>query len=363
MACLRRGCYTSPMLRRVLIAGSLCFVACSKGDAPPASDKPATPATPEKPADKPADPPAVKPADAPPAKIKQATNTDDLAKLPIDSEMVFGVNVQLIQASAIWKDFLAPKVMSDDVKAKLDEFKQKCGIDPLASVKTASIGLKDVADGKEGAIVVHGLEKAKVADCATKMKADKDAKVEITQDGDVTILKPKAGGVAVAFTFTSDTDAVIVIGSKANAAGVKSAVEGKGGLASSAAFVDMFNRLETEKALWTLVNGKNKMFKPLEMAGIKPSHVFGSLDTSAGLNLDLRFRLASADQATQSATMMKAQLGPAAGMLKMDKLDASSDGQDLKLNMVVSKANIGPMMSAIKGLAGSMGGGAMGGTP
>ncbi len=350
------------MRRRVLIAGLLFVVACSKKDDAPA--KPADKPSVEKPADKPADLPAVKPVDAPPAKIKQATNVDDLAKLPIDSEMVVGVNLQLIQTSPLWKDFIAPRVMSDDVKAKLNEFKQKCGIDPLASVKTASIGLKDGANGdKEGAIVVHGLDKAKVADCATKMKADKDAKVEITQDGDVTILKPKSGGVSIAFTFIADTDAVIVIGPKANAAGVKSVVEGKGGLASSGAFVDMFNRVETEKAMWMLVNGKNKAFGPLAMAGIKPTHVFGSLDIADGLNLDLRFRLASADQATQAATMARTQLAPAAGMLKMDKIDATSDGQDLKLNMVVSKANIGPMLSAIQGLAGSMGGGAMGGTP
>ena len=291
--------------------------------------------------------------------MKQATNSDDLGKLPIDSDMVLGVNIAAVQGSPLWKDFIAPRVLSGDVAAKLDEFKQKCGIDPLAVVKSASVGLKDTPNGKEGAIVVHGPDKAKLAACAEKMKADKDAKVEITQDGDATILKPKTGGVAVAYQFISDNDAVVAIGSKANAAGLKAIIGGRG-LAASGVFVDMYNRLDTEKSLWMLMNGKNPMFKPLAMAGIKPSHVYGVLDASDGINLELRMRLASQDQATQSATMMKTQLGPAAGMLKMDKLDVVADGQDLKFVMVVSKANLGPMLSAMQGLAGSMGG-AMGG--
>lgn len=348
------------MARRLIVAGLLFVAACSKSDAPAekkSSEKPADTAA-EKPADKQAE---VAPVDkAAPAKVKQATNSDDLGKLPIDSDMVLGVNVAGIQSSPLWKDVLAPRVMSADAVAKLDEFKQKCGIDPLAVVKSASVGLKDTPTGKEGVIVVHGPDKAKLAACAEKMKADKDAKVEITQDGDATILKPKTGGVAVAFQFISDTDAVVAIGSKANAAGLK-AIIGGSGLATSSAFVEMYNRLDTEKSLWMLMNGKNEMFKPLAMAGIKPTHVYGVLDASDGINLELRMRLASQDQATQSATMMKSQLGPAAGMLKMDKLDVSADGHDLKFVMLVSKQNLGPMLSAMQSLAGSMGGGAMGG--
>lgn len=348
------------MVRRLIVAGLLFVAACSKSDAPaekPAAEKPTTA---EKPADKQA--PDVAPVDkTPPAQVKQATNSGDLGKLPIDSDTVIGVNVAAIQSSPLWKDFIAPRVMSGDVTAKLDELKQKCGIDPLAAVKSASVGLKDTPNGKEGAIVVHGPEKAKLAACVEKMKADKDAKVEITQDGDATILTPKTGGVAVAFQFISDTDAVIAIGGKANAAGLKAIIGGTG-LAASSAFVEMYNRLDTEKSLWMLMNGKNPAFKPLAMAGIKPSHVYGLLDVSDGVNVELRMRLASQDQATQSATMMKSQLGPAAGMLKMDKLDVTADGNDLKFVMLVSKQNLGPMLSAMQGLAGSMGGGAMGGS-
>jgi len=162
------------MARRWLVAVLLIAAACSKKEGEKPADKPADQPA-EKPADKPADP-GVKPTTpdvpaTPPAKIKQATNVDDLGLLPVDSEMVVGVNIAQIQTSPMWKDFLAPRVMSDEVKAKLDEFKTKCSIDPLQAVKSASIGFKDTASGKEGVAVVHGLYKAKVMACADKMKA------------------------------------------------------------------------------------------------------------------------------------------------------------------------------------------------
>jgi len=339
---------------RLILAALLLVAACSKkDDAPKPADKPAgdKPVAAEKPA------PGTPVVEVVPAKIKEATNVADLGKLPVDSEIVAGVNVAQIQTSALWKDIFAPQLLTGEVKRQLEDFQQKCGLDPLAVIKTATIGLK----GSTGVVVVHGPDKAKVVACAQKMKADKDAKVDVTIDGDVTILSPKIGGVPVAFMFTSDTDAVIVIGPKADAAGVKAAVGSSGGLAASGAFVDMYNRVETEKALWMLVNGKLDQFQGLAALGIKPTHVFGSLDVATGLDLDLRMRLASADQATQSAAMMKSQLGSAAGMLKIDKLDATSDGRDLKISILVTQANIPGMLKALQGF-GMLGGG-MGGRP
>lgn len=343
------------MARRLLFAALLIAAACSKkenGDKP--ADQPGDPGvkpTPQQPAEKPANPP--------PAKIKQATNVDDLGMLPVDSESVFGVNLAAIQQSPLWNEFIAPRVMSDSVKSTLDDFKTKCNVDPLTVVKSASIGLKDST--KEAVLVVHGPDKAKVMACADKMKAEQDPKVTVSTDGDVTMVKATNGDVTVAFQFIDDDSAVIVVGAKANAAGVKAAMAKTGGLASSAAFVDMYNRIDTEKSLWMLLNGKNKAFQALAMAGIKPTHAFGALDVSEGIDLDLRLRLASPDQATQSATMMKTQLGTATTMLKIDKLEASADGSDLKIQMVVAKSNIGSMLSQLKALQSMGGGGGMGG--
>src|SRR5438477_331672 len=94
----------------------------------------------------------------------------------------------------------------------------------VAGLMVCALGAckKDEAGGeKPGVIVVHGLDKPKTLACADKIKADPAAKVEVTQDGDVTILKSKANNKSLAIMFVKDDTAIAVFGPKANAAGVK----------------------------------------------------------------------------------------------------------------------------------------------
>src|ERR1041385_6549253 len=130
---------------------------------------------------------------------------DDLALLPADSEMVLGLNFAQLQQSALWKQF-SPKLM-EKMQSGLAEFKAACGFDPMEAVKSVSMGLKGVGnDVPDGAIVVHGLDKAKSMACLDKAKAEAAKQgSEITVDGDVFTVKDK-NGQTTAWTFTgSDT--------------------------------------------------------------------------------------------------------------------------------------------------------------
>ena len=117
---------------------------------------------------------------------------DDLSLLPVDSEMVMGLNFAQLQQSALWKQF-SPKLM-EKAAGGLAEFKATCGFDPLEAVKSVSMGLKGLGgDAPDGAIVVHGLDKAKVMACVDKAKDEAAKKgTEITVDGDVFIVKDKS---------------------------------------------------------------------------------------------------------------------------------------------------------------------------
>ena len=89
---------------------------------------------------------------------------DDLSLLPADSEMVLGLNFAQLQQSALWKQF-APKLM-DKMSKGLNDFKAACGFDPMEAVKSVTMGLKGVGnDQPDGAVVVHGLDKAKSMAC------------------------------------------------------------------------------------------------------------------------------------------------------------------------------------------------------
>lgn len=326
-------------------------------------DKKETPATGDKTAEKPSDKSAEKPAGQTTGPIATNPNADDLSLLPVDSEVVMGLNFAQLQTSALWKKFVEPQMMKGDTQQKLAEFKDKCGFDPMAAVKSLSIGIKGVgADKPDGVIVVHGTDKTKVLACLDKMKdeAAKDGST-IEKDGDVINIKNKHGD-NFAFTYVSDDTLVAVMGTNANTAGVKAAASGNSALKTSPAFVDMYSKINTGDSLWMLMNGNSKAFDKAAALGFKPKAVFGSVNVTDGLTVDLRVRLDTPDQAVQIANMAK---GQAAQFVKMvDKLDIVADAADVKVSVAISNQKLEALIQNLAGMMmGGMGGGPSGGAP
>lgn len=347
----------------VLASGLVLAGACKKDEKkadPAASTKPADQKVAEKPDDKAADKAAVAP-------IPSGGAADDLALLPVDSEAVMGINFGQLQGSALWKKFVEPQMMKGEFPQKLAQFKDKCGFDPLSAIKSVAIGMKGVGgDNPDGVIVVHGADKTKSLDCFAKMK-DEAAKSgdEITRDGDVVIVKSKKGET-VAITFVNDSTAVAVVGPNASKDGVKKAAQGGSALKSSPAFVEMYSKINTQASLWMLVNGNAKVFDKAAAMGVKPKAVFGSLNVTDGLAVDVRMRLESADQATQMANAFRGQLQGFQSMV--DKLEVGSDNADVKVSVAMSQQKLEALVKNFAGMfggggRGSMGGGGMGGTP
>ena len=294
-----------------------------------------------------------------PAPAAVATG-DDLSLLPVDSEVVLGLNFAQLQTSALWKKFVEPQLMKGDTQAKLAEFKTKCGFDPMASVSTISMGLKGVgAESPDGVIVVHGPDKTKVMACLDKMKeeAAKDGST-IEKDGDVVNIKNKNGD-AFSFTYVNDSTIVGVVGKDANTAGVKKAAMGGSALKTSAAFVEMYSKIKTGDSLWMLINGNSKAFDKAAAMGFKPKAVFGSVNVTDGLAVDLRVRLDTPEQAVQIANMAKGQTQQFVKMV--DKLDITAEQADVKINVAMSAQKLEQLVQQFAGMMGGMGGGGMGG--
>jgi hypothetical protein len=282
-------------------------------------------------------------------------SVDDLTLLPVDSELVLGINFSQVQQSPLWKQFVEPKLMGADVQSKLAEFKAKCDFDPMASFKTISVGLKNLGAPKpEGVIVVHGIDKAKALACLDKNKDEitKDG-AEITHDGDIVLGKGKTGE-QFAMMFVNDNTGVIALGDQANAAGVKAVAQGTSALKTSPQFVDMYGKVKTGDSLWFLMNGNSKLFEKAAAMGIKPKAVFGSLNVTDGLSLDMRLRMETPDAASQLANMGKAQLQQAAKMF--DQIDVSADGSDVKFTVVLSSQKLQALITQVSGMFGAFGG-------
>lgn len=279
--------------------------------------------------------------------------TDDLSLLPVGSEIVLGINVAQMQSSPLWQQFVAPKLMTADAQAKLKEFKDTCGLDPMTAVKSVSVGMKVSGDKQDGTIVVHGIDKAKAWACLDNPKIKEQMAKDggsFTRDGDVGLFKdPK--GQQMAMTFVNDTTAILVGGENVTAATVKAAAAGGSTLKTSDAFVEMYSKVKTSDTLWFLVNGGSALLD--KVPGAKPRAIFGSINVSDGLSVDIRARF-DAGAAADLAKTLNTQIKQArdAGMVDIDKADVTAEGNDLKISAAMSSAKLQEMLKKFGGLAG-----------
>ena len=111
-------------MRRWLVV-ALALAACSKDEPKPTPAPAPTPISPPTPA------PTPEKVQQPAPPLKQGPGSADLTLLPVDSELVLGVDFAALSASAVWKQMIEPQVMSASIKGKLADYKQKCGYDPM----------------------------------------------------------------------------------------------------------------------------------------------------------------------------------------------------------------------------------------
>ena len=287
---------------------------------------------------------------------------DDLSLLPADSEMVMVLNFAQLQQSALWKQF-SPKLM-EKISSGLAEFKAACGFDPMEAVKTISIGMKGMGGATtEGALVIHGPDKAKSMACLDKAKAEAAKKgTEITVDGNVFLIKDK-GGQSTAWTFVSNDTLLGVIGPTASKDTLLAAAKGGSALKTSQTFVEMYSKINTKDSLWMLINGNAPFMAKAAQAGVKPKAVFGSVNVTDGLTVDMRIRLGTPDEATQLVNMAKGQTNNPQVKQMFDKFDIAAEGSDCKFSIAMSNEKLQNLIKMVGGMMGGMmgGGGGMGG--
>jgi hypothetical protein len=293
------------------------------------------------------------------APVTATVSGDDLSLLPANSDVVIGLNFSQLQQSALWKQF-APKLLEMPASG-LNDFKTACGFDPLDAVKSISAGIKAIGDSKaDGVVVVHGPDKAKVIACLPKAKEEAAKKGnEVSIDGDFFTVKDKHGQQTV-WTFANDSTMVGTVGQSASKDAVQAALKGGAALNSSDTFKEMYSKVNTKDSLWFFVNGNAAFMAQAAQAGVKPKAVFGSLNVTDGLTLDMRIRVATAEEATSFVNMAKSQTSSPQVKNFVDKVDITADGTDAKVSVAMSQEKLKQLAGLFGGLAASMLGGAGG---
>ncbi len=291
----------------------------------------------------------------PQAVAARAAAVDDLALLPADAEAVVVVNFEQLRKSGLWGRFVAPKL---EVLPAIQKFETLCGFDPLASLKSVSIGLKGLDSGSvTGAIVIHGYDKTKAMTCFDKQgreDAEKDG-TKVTIDGDVVVIAGKDGGYG-GFTFVNETTALAVLGPEAaTVAGIRKIAAGGGTLETSRSFADKLQNINSDDSLWLVLNDNTPILQKANVAieskgaKLKLQALYGSVNITDDLTVDARIRVDSPETAKQVVAKIQQNLTTPTVKTFVDKyfdqIDVLSDGADLWVNLAMGGDQIAQLVA------------------
>jgi hypothetical protein len=251
-----------------------------------------------------------------------AASGDELAFLPVDSEIVIGLDVRQLFASPLWT--LAEPRLASVIGRSMQDFQASCGYDPRATLRSVTIGAKAGAP-VEGVFVIRGLPRDKTMACTGRALA-RQAQVTV-EGGVITVPGDDPGEPPVVMRFANATTLVIAT----SRAKLEAALASGAPLRRSRAFSELWALVDAKHAMWAIVNGSARMLKSLSALGVRPRAILGSAALGNGLSLAGRLRLGTADEATQLASLGQSQSVAVKGMV--DHIEIGADGLDVTLRV------------------------------
>lgn len=269
-----------------------------------------------------------------------AASADPLAFLPIDAEIVLGLDARRLFASPLWRVF-GPQLV-DRIAGGLQEFQTACGYDPLAALRGVTVGFK-ASEPIDGVVVVRGLDRDRTMACAARVLPRRGVTIE---RGVISVPGGGAGDPPAAATFAGGSTLVI-----ATSRGKLDAALASGApLRGSRAFMELWQLVDTGQAAWGIVNGASSAFDTLSSLGLRPRAMLGSVGLDHGLSVTGRLRLGTPDEATQLAQLAQPQLGMARAMA--DRFDLGAEGPDLTLRVEMTAAQVEALAGLLSGALG-----------
>jgi hypothetical protein len=290
-----------------------------------------------------------KPAPAPPPanrveEPKPVASDDLLAYLPVDADLVVGVELNLLRQAQLYRTF--EKQLLDAFGKELAAA-QRCGVDPARALQRVTIAGK-IDDSKDfdGVVVFRGVDTALALPCIAREAASK-GKVE--SSGDLVVVTGTNAEDSFAAATSGSSTLVVQISHTASRATIASVLGSGAPLRTSPAFMTLFGRREANAAVWGMVNGNAPFMASAKMSGISPKSMDGTLRVTDELTAVLRMTMpspADADQLVQSA---QAMLPSARSMLS--RLEVQADGAVVRFDAAATE----PQIRALAGMMGAFG--------
>jgi hypothetical protein len=292
------------------------------------------------------------PAPTPPANMQKTEvlahiADDPLAFLPVESDIVLGVDFARLRDSQLWREQLEP-LLVQTASDTFQKVRSQCGFDPLSQLQRASVAYKKLDDThNDGTFVVHGVDSSHTVECIAKASAKTD---NITHDGSVVMVSKPGDEVVLAIAPLGRTGMVIQGAPHASRVSIEDRMHIGAPLRTSRTFMTFFNRLEPTASLWLVINGNSAFLASAKSMGVSPTGVDMTLTVTDKYVVAARITTASAADATQLASLAN-QVSPQARAM-VETFDVRADDNVVRVDIVITAPQAQTLLTMLGGIVG-----------
>jgi hypothetical protein len=272
-----------------------------------------------------------------------AAIADPLGFLPVDSDVVIGIDVRGLRASALWAEY-QPQ-LARAIGPQLGEVQRSCGFDPLQAIDSITVG--GASKSSEAVIVVRGLDRDRTVAC---LERNLIPDTKVTSDHGMLLLANQSGRRNLV-TFADRTTLVLQGSTAPTPESLRAVLQSGVPLRGSPGFVATFERLEPGATLWMVINGKAAFFDKFADAAIRPVAIFATLRLGDGFAAKAHMRLATPEAAAQATALAQAQIAQAAAMF--DRLEVAADADVMTVTAEMKLDKVRTLIAMLVNLVGA----------
>lgn len=278
----------------------------------------------------------------------RATAEDELGFLPVDAEMVAGIDMVSLRRSQLWQKFepMFVSALGED----LTKFRNACGFDPLKTTERITIALKERGrDLYSGVIVIRGVDTSRVRECLTT-EVQKSGGTATNDRGVVLVTQPSTPGTTMAVGVVGAATMVVHMDAVTTYESMSSVLAAGAPLRKSAAFMALQARREAGASMWFMANGNSKAFDQMRQLGMSPKSLDGTLTVTDRFAGVLRMTMGNPAEASK----MQVEFDKVKGMIApmVEKFETRANGDVISVEAVITEQQLRSMLQMLGGVMG-----------
>lgn len=265
-----------------------------------------------------------------------ATADDVLGFLPMEAEIVAGLDVAMLRQSQLWHQY-EPMILQA-LGPDLAKFRTTCGFDPVPTLERVTVAVKDRGHDKyTGVVVVRGVDTTRLLDCLTQQGAKGGTKV-VNDRGIIVVSDASEPDMMVAATAVGPTTLVVQFDALTSHDTMDKVLASGAPLRKSPPFMALFNRRESTAQLWMMLNGNSRLMKQINPLGAYPRSIDGTLTVTDRMAFAGRIRMNDPNE----AGTVQAEIDKVKGIATpfVDRFDARTNADTIHVDLVVTDQQV-----------------------